>query len=170
MPWVGPAYLLMGPLSALRIVLFCRINYMVTFPKTFGETGDFFPPEVGRKVEPLRRVVLTGHRALHHLPESSLKFHGDTVGTFQNAARTTERRIMKYPDLCKKSSVVALRNGHICQRPGGEVRKSVTNQKIKLKSAGLVSLQSLLLSGIHCMRACVIMGSNLSSATHLQAI
>lgn len=42
MSWVMPAYSLIGPLFTLRTVLFCRINYMVTFPKTLEETGVFF--------------------------------------------------------------------------------------------------------------------------------
>lgn len=129
----------------------------------------YFSPEIGRKVDPFRRVVLTGRRALHHLPENSLKFHGDPVGTSQNAARTIERRIMKYPHLCKKVFICGtLKWPYLSKARWGS--QEVTNQKIKLKSAGLVSLQSVLLSGIQCMRACVITGSNLSSATNLQAI
>lgn len=129
----------------------------------------FFSPEIGRKVDPLRHVVLTGCRALHHLPENSLKFHGDTVGTSQNAARRIERGIMKYPHLCEKVFICGtLKWPYLSKARWGS--QEVTNQKIKLQSAGLVSLQSVLLRGIQCMRACVIMGSNLSPATNLQAI
>lgn len=60
------------PLS-LRIVLFSGINYMVVFPKTLGETGDFVS----------RDRTEGRHKNLHHLPEAALCSVG-TPGTAQS--------------------------------------------------------------------------------------
>lgn len=86
MSWIMPGHLLIVSFFTLRIVLFCRINDMFTFPKTLWETGDFFSPRSRKKSRKifLHPVVPLGHRGLHHLPQSSLKFLGDTVGTSQN--------------------------------------------------------------------------------------
>lgn len=124
----------------------------------------FFSPEVGRKVEPLRRVVLIGHRALHRLPESSLKFHGDT-GHFPERCPDNWKENNEVSTFMQKVFLCGtLKWPYLSKARWGS--QEVTNQKIKLKSAGLVSLQSVLLSGTQCMRACVIMGSNLTSATN----
>lgn len=116
---------------------------MATFSKSLGETGDFFP-EVGRKVEgPLRAAILTGHRALHPLPQSCPKFPGTPWAPPRTAAWTAEGRVTKCPNLTfKKSSFSVLLSDCTCQRPGWEARSHESENKTKICRAYLITVSS----------------------------
>lgn len=150
MSWVMPAYSLIGPLFTLRTVLFCRINYRSPFLKPLKKLVSFFSR--GRKKS---LVVLIGHRAMRPLSQSSLKSHEDTVGTSQMGCLDNWKENNEVSKFSKVFIFGAFKRPYLSKARLG--RQEVTHQKIKLKSAGLILLQSVLLNGVQWMRACVIL-------------
>lgn len=137
MSWVMPAYLLIMPLFTLTIVLFCRIHYMVTFPKTLGETSDIFFFSSRKKI---RSFMFCGSNRTQKFALSASKQPEAPLPRM--AAWTTGGKLMKYPNLSKMSLFLVLLNGHTCQRPSWQVRKSLIRKKATTCRAFLVIISS----------------------------